>query len=86
MAAKKKAKGEDFKKEDILQAVVIADSFNSSFAPITHCKPKVRWKVLFSVESYEWCNILGENKRFYCTTPVDIRGDGRGRGQALYRQ
>ena len=34
-------KREDFKQEDVLQAVVIADSFNIRFAPITKDKPRV---------------------------------------------
>jgi hypothetical protein len=29
------------KSEDILQAVIIGDSFNTRFAPITHFKPRV---------------------------------------------
>jgi translation initiation factor eIF-2B subunit epsilon len=29
------------KTEDILQAVIIGDSFNTRFAPITHFKPRV---------------------------------------------
>ena len=40
MATAKK-KREDFKQEDVLQAVVIADSFNIRFAPITKDKPRV---------------------------------------------
>ena len=40
MSAKSK-KREDFKQEDVLQAVVIADSFNIRFAPITKDKPRV---------------------------------------------
>ncbi|XP_062611312.1 translation initiation factor eIF-2B subunit epsilon-like [Saccostrea cucullata] len=42
MAAKSKGKqrGEDLKQEDVFQAVVIADSFNIRFAPITKEKPK----------------------------------------------
>ena len=30
------------KQEDMIQAVIIADSFNSRFAPITHRKPRVK--------------------------------------------
>ncbi len=45
MSTKKKrgggGAGEDFKQEDVLQAVVIADSFNVRFAPITNDKPRV---------------------------------------------
>merc|ERR1711884_211153 len=41
MASKKKnSQREDFKQEDILQAIVIADSFNVRFAPITENKPR----------------------------------------------
>ena len=40
MSSKSK-KREDFKQEDVLQAVVIADSFNIRFAPITKDKPRV---------------------------------------------
>lgn len=43
MASKSKGKqrGEDIEQEDVFQAVVIADSFNVRFAPITNEKPKV---------------------------------------------
>lgn len=43
MASKSKGKqrGEDIQQEDVFQAVVIADSFNVRFAPITNEKPKV---------------------------------------------
>lgn len=41
MSSKKKGPREDFKQEDVLQAVVIADSFNVRFAPITQDKPRV---------------------------------------------
>ena len=41
MASKKKHGREEFKQEDILQAVVIADSFNVRFAPLTTSKPRV---------------------------------------------
>ena len=42
MASKSKKKGgEVFKQEDIIQAVVIADSFNVRFSPVTHAKPRV---------------------------------------------
>jgi translation initiation factor eIF-2B subunit epsilon len=41
------------KTEDILQAVIIGDSFNTRFAPITHFKPRVR---LFSYQlSINYC-------------------------------
>nr|XP_022323176.1 translation initiation factor eIF-2B subunit epsilon-like [Crassostrea virginica] len=42
MASKGKGKqrGEDIQQEDVFQAVVIADSFNVRFAPITNEKPK----------------------------------------------
>jgi len=36
------------KQEDILQAVIIGDSFNSRFAPITQYKPRVRWLLLIT--------------------------------------
>jgi translation initiation factor eIF-2B subunit epsilon len=43
MAPKKKqGASADFKQEDVLQAVVIADSFNKRFAPITADRPRVR--------------------------------------------
>jgi hypothetical protein len=41
MAPKAKGRGTDLKQEDVLQAVVIADSFNVRFAPITQKKPRV---------------------------------------------
>ena len=41
MSKKKSTKRDDYKKEDILQAVIIADSFENRFAPITLSKPKV---------------------------------------------
>ena len=34
------------KQEDVIQAVIIADSFNSRFAPITHRKPRVESKLI----------------------------------------
>nr|XP_034300396.1 translation initiation factor eIF-2B subunit epsilon isoform X2 [Crassostrea gigas] len=42
MASKSRGKqrGEDIQQEDVFQAVVIADSFNVRFAPITNEKPK----------------------------------------------
>ena len=55
MASKKRARGDDqFKQEDVLQAVVIADSFNVRFAPITDNKPKVRGHAMCEL----WCMIL----------------------------
>lgn len=51
MAAKrKKNTGVDIKQEEILQAVVIADSFNIRFAPVTNDLPrvcKIHLKTLF---------------------------------------
>ena len=42
MASKKKGgRGDEFKQEDILQAVVIADSFDARFAPISRKTPLV---------------------------------------------
>ena len=43
MSTKKKGSAVDstVKQEDVIQAVIIADSFNSRFAPITHRKPRV---------------------------------------------
>ena len=44
MAPKGKAPAvnrEDLKREDILQAVVFADSFDSNFAPVSDDKPRV---------------------------------------------
>ena len=41
----KRAKGKgdnSLEQEDVLQAVVIADSFNSRFAPVTFERPRVR--------------------------------------------
>ena len=46
MAGIKKPKGEEFKKEDILQAVVIADSFDQKFIPVTNLKPRVRFSIM----------------------------------------
>ncbi|VDI80076.1 translation initiation factor eIF-2B subunit epsilon [Mytilus galloprovincialis] len=40
MSGKGKQRGADIKQEDILQAVVIADTFNVRFAPITEKKPR----------------------------------------------
>ncbi|KAK7096734.1 translation initiation factor eIF2B subunit epsilon-like [Littorina saxatilis] len=40
MAPKGKSKNDDLKQEEILQAVVIADSFNVRFAPATDKKPR----------------------------------------------
>ncbi len=37
--------GQDVKQEDVIQAVVIADSFSTRFAPITETKPKVPQKL-----------------------------------------
>jgi hypothetical protein len=49
MASKSKGKqrGEVLKQEDVIQAVVIADSFNIRFAPITKKKPKVKFTCIF---------------------------------------
>jgi len=33
----------DLKQEDILQAVVFADSFNTKFAPVSHDRPRVSY-------------------------------------------
>ena len=41
MAPKNKARNEDLKQEEILQAVVVADSFNVRFGPVTRQKPRV---------------------------------------------
>ena len=40
-SAKRKGRGDDLKQEEILQAVVIADSFNVRFGPATSKKPRV---------------------------------------------
>ncbi|XP_076445961.1 translation initiation factor eIF2B subunit epsilon-like [Babylonia areolata] len=40
MAPKGKGRGDDLKQEDILQAVVVADSFNVRFGPVTEKKPR----------------------------------------------
>ena len=42
MSKKKVSKREEFKQEEVLQAVVIADSFNTRFAPLTHNRPRVK--------------------------------------------
>lgn len=49
MASKSKGKqrGEVLKQEDVIQAIVIADSFNIRFAPVTKKKPKVKFTCLF---------------------------------------
>ena len=45
MAPKSKgSRNDDLKQEDILQAVVFADSFNTKFMPITKEKPRVFFK------------------------------------------
>lgn len=51
MASKSKGKqrGEDIQQEDVFQAVVIADSFNVRFAPITNEKPKVKINDIYSL-------------------------------------
>lgn len=36
----KSSKSEDFKKQDVLQAVIIADSFDKKFTPVTLLKPR----------------------------------------------
>jgi len=41
MSKKKSSKREEFKQEEVLQAVVLADSFNIRFAPLTHSRPRV---------------------------------------------
>ena len=48
------------KQEDVIQAVIIADSFNSRFAPITHRKPRVEsismnWKITRLVSEFRFC-------------------------------
>lgn len=40
-SAKGKGRGDDLKQEEILQAVVIADSFNVRFGPATNKTPRV---------------------------------------------
>lgn len=44
-ASKSSSKNEEFKQEDILQAVVFADSFSSEFAPISDTKPRALFPV-----------------------------------------
>jgi len=39
--SKSRANPDDLKQEDILQAVVFADSFNNNFAPVSNDKPRV---------------------------------------------
>lgn len=48
--SKKKASGNDEKwtTEDVLQAVIIGDSFNFRFLPVTREKPRVRTIFIFS--------------------------------------
>ena len=41
MSSRKKQQGDDFKREDVLQAVVICESFNERFAPLTEDRPMV---------------------------------------------
>ena len=48
MGPAKKRQREDLKQEDVLQAVLIADSFNTRFAPITNTKPRVTILTYFS--------------------------------------
>lgn len=43
MASKQKRNRDDYKEEDVLQAIVIADSFNIRFMPVTLQKPRVSW-------------------------------------------
>ena len=45
------SKNDDLKQEDILQAVVFADSFNTKFMPITKEKPRVRIEAVVSFKS-----------------------------------
>lgn len=41
---------EEFKEEEIVQAVVIADSFNVRFAPLTKDRPRVRpWLAVYQM-------------------------------------
>lgn len=49
MSGKGKQRGADIKQEDILQAVVIADTFNVRFAPITEKKPRVKFKFVLQL-------------------------------------
>ncbi|KAL8600194.1 hypothetical protein ACOMHN_062484 [Nucella lapillus] len=49
MAPKGKGKGDDLKQEEILQAVVIADSFNVKFGPVTEKKPRALLPLLVNV-------------------------------------
>jgi hypothetical protein len=41
------ASNADLKQEDIVQAVVFADSFNTNFSPISHDKPRVLKSFIF---------------------------------------
>lgn len=43
----KTSQREDLKQEDILQAVVIADSFNVRFGPVTERRPRVNQNRFF---------------------------------------
>lgn len=45
-----KSGSEVVKQEDVIVAVLIADSFSIRFAPVTDCKPKVFFKILFLVQ------------------------------------
>lgn len=49
----KKSKTDDLKQEDVLQALVLADSFNTRFAPITHQRPRVRLSPLLLLSVYD---------------------------------
>lgn len=46
--SKNKTSGSDLKQEDVLQAVVLADSFDFRFSPITRSAPRVlKTSILF---------------------------------------
>lgn len=45
-----KSGSEVVKQEDVIVAVLIADSFSIRFAPVTDSKPKVFFKILFLVQ------------------------------------
>ena len=55
MSKKKVSKREEFKQEEVLQAVVIADSFTTRFAPLTHNIPRVKLR----------CSIVYPTKTFH---------------------
>lgn len=55
--SKNKSSGSDLKQEDVLQAVVLADSFDFRFSPITRSAPRVLktyFYLIFSLYFYTY--------------------------------